>query len=199
MLSVLFGKKSRSQLDFYFILLSFIGYDVGGNHRKEFDLQFNYSFEFMEKGSFKKNLLLRVLWSINLYFQIKRSTDCACSKEEIKKKEKKSLKKENPQWKIKWSYDKFQSPLCQTTVCRLNRSRVRAERKAGMLFWWCRWRSTISPSVLENSVSMSCIIPLAPCKIDNPSHQNTIHHIKHCMGYFTLQRRRNPFKERQEE
>lgn len=26
------------------------------------------------------------------------------------------------------------SPLRQTTVCRLNRSRVRAERKAGMLF-----------------------------------------------------------------
>lgn len=51
----------------------------------------------------------------------------------------------------------------QTVVCRLKRSRVTAERNAGMLFWWCRWRATISPRVLENSVSMSCMLPLAPC------------------------------------
>lgn len=50
----------------------------------------------------------------------------------------------------------------QTVVCRLKRSRVTAERNAGMLFWWCRWRATISPRVLENSVSISCMLPLEP-------------------------------------
>lgn len=50
----------------------------------------------------------------------------------------------------------------QMVVCRLKRSRVTAERNAGMLFWWCRWRATISPRVLENSVSMSCMLPLEP-------------------------------------
>lgn len=52
--------------------------------------------------------------------------------------------------------------FCQTVVCRLKRSRVTAERNAGMLFWWCRWRATISPRVLENSVSISCMLPLEP-------------------------------------
>ena len=71
--------------------------------------------------------------------------------------------------------------LLQNVVCRLKRSRVTAERKAGMLFWWCRWRATISPSVLENSVSISCMLPWEPCTHTHThtrSHQKTIHTIK---------------------
>lgn len=56
-------------------------------------------------------------------------------------------------------------------VCLLKRSSVTAERNAGMLFWWCKWRSTISPRVLENSVSMSCILPLDPCTHRNKHPQ----------------------------
>lgn len=64
----------------------------------------------------------------------------------------------------------------QIVVCRLKRSRVTAERKAGMLFWWCRWRATISPRVLENSVSISCMVPLelwVKCKNKNSQQSQT--------------------------
>lgn len=69
----------------------------------------------------------------------------------------------------------------QTVVCRLKRSRVTAERKAGMLFWWCKWRATISPRVLENSVSISCMVPLElwiKCKNKTANNYNPVSQVR---------------------